>query len=548
LGDLINTTRSKQLRLDPVSPLWGHQLLSRLHVPYTYLWSQSLIPKPADWGSHIDIAGFSFLPLGKSYTPDRDLLHFLDSGSAPLYIGFGSIVVDDPAGLTRMIYEAVQKAGVRAIVSKGWGGVGGNDNVPKSVYLIGNVPHDWLFQHVSGVVHHGGAGTTAAGIAAGLPTVVVPFFGDQPFWGSMIAKAGAGPVPVPFKEMTADTLAESIRYAMQPNVREAAQAMAAKIATEDGAASATAHVAQTMEIDDMRCDLCPERLAVFKHKRMDLHLSAFATVTLAQSRVCRGEDFKLIRHREWYVDEGPAHWVIGGVAAGAGFVHNIGASFSNYSRRLEKITAKREAIKTAQAKGSDNVPREKIAPVGINAEGEVDPVNENWSPKQLETLVKKLNSKSPSTKHFQSGEIKDQTCEERSGGVARLRATGQLGVDLGAAVLKAPVALFYNVANGFHNWPSYASSSIVVRRRDPITGFQSGCRAAGKELVYGFYDAGHGLITMPYEGARTEGIAGFGKGVFFGWGVFLNNIAAGKLSPLPSYHALYSPCANLFRC
>ena len=97
-----------------------------------------------------------------------------------MYIGFGSIVVDDPDSMTKLFFEAVKKSGQRALVSKGWGGFGG-DQIPDSVFMLGNVPHDWLFKRVSCVVHHGGAGTTAAGIALGKPTVVVPFFGDQPF-------------------------------------------------------------------------------------------------------------------------------------------------------------------------------------------------------------------------------------------------------------------------------------------------------------------------------------------------------------------------------
>ena len=115
-----------------------------------------------------------------------------------MYIGFGSIVVDDPDAMTKLIFEAVKKAGVRALVSKGWGGLGADAvGIPEGVFMLGNVPHDWLFQHVSAVVHHGGAGTTAAGIATGKPTIVIPFFGDQPFWGAMVARAGAGPVPYP---------------------------------------------------------------------------------------------------------------------------------------------------------------------------------------------------------------------------------------------------------------------------------------------------------------------------------------------------------------
>ncbi|KAF5624292.1 sterol glucosyltransferase, partial [Fusarium sp. NRRL 25303] len=155
LGDLINKFRRQTLHLDPISPMWGFQLLSRLRIPYSYLWSQTLIPKPSDWDEHLNITGFSFLQLASSYTPPKDLLDFLEAGPPPIYIGFGSIVVKDPQALTNMILKAVELAGVRAIVSKGWGGVGVGE-VPDNVYLIGNCPHDWLFQRVSAVVHHGG--------------------------------------------------------------------------------------------------------------------------------------------------------------------------------------------------------------------------------------------------------------------------------------------------------------------------------------------------------------------------------------------------------
>jgi UDP:flavonoid glycosyltransferase YjiC (YdhE family) len=141
-----------------------------------------LIPKPADWKPHISISGFFFLSLASNYTPDRELAEYLDAGPPPVYIGFGSIVVDDPNAMTKLIFDAVKLTGQRALVSKGWGGFGADRlGIPDGVYMLGNVPHDWLFHRVSCVVHHGGAGTTAAGIACGKPTVIVPFFGDQPF-------------------------------------------------------------------------------------------------------------------------------------------------------------------------------------------------------------------------------------------------------------------------------------------------------------------------------------------------------------------------------
>lgn len=181
MGDVINNFRVRTLRLEPVSVLWAGGLISRLEVPYTYCWSTALIPKPKDWGPHIGISGFFFLGLASNYKPPQDLVDFLAVGPPPVYIGFGSIVVDDPNKLTDMIFKAVKKAGVRAVVSKGWGGIGGVDP-PEGVLLLGNCPHDWLFPRMSAVVHHGGAGTTAIGVACGKPTVVVPFFGDQAFW------------------------------------------------------------------------------------------------------------------------------------------------------------------------------------------------------------------------------------------------------------------------------------------------------------------------------------------------------------------------------
>lgn len=146
--------------------------------------STALIPKPKDWGNHITISGFYFLDLASNYKPPKELQDFLDAGEPPIYIGFGSIVIDEPTKTTQMIFDAVKKSGVRCLLSKGWSKLGG-DSPPENIFLLDNCPHDWLFPRVKAVVHHGGAGTTAIGVALGKPTVVVPFFGDQPFWGAM---------------------------------------------------------------------------------------------------------------------------------------------------------------------------------------------------------------------------------------------------------------------------------------------------------------------------------------------------------------------------
>lgn len=141
LGDLINRFRKRELGLDPLDAIRAPSIAHRLQIPYTYLWSPSLLPKPQDWGDNIDVCGFQFLESDTNYKPPDDLDAFLKAGDPPVYIGFGSIVVDNPAKLTEIVFEAVRLTGKRALVSKGWGNIGeGRAEVPKDVMLLGKVP------------------------------------------------------------------------------------------------------------------------------------------------------------------------------------------------------------------------------------------------------------------------------------------------------------------------------------------------------------------------------------------------------------------------
>lgn len=550
---MINKFRTRTLKLDPISPLWGHQLLSRLRLPFTYLWSESLIPKPADWGQHIQIAGFSFLSQANSYTPPPDLIEFLNAGPTPIYIGFGSIVVNDAQALTKLIFEATAIAGVRAIVSKGWGGIGARD-VPDNVYMIGDCPHDWLFRHVSAVVHHGGAGTTAAGLAAGSPTVVVPFFGDQPFWGQMIARAGAGPEPVPYKKMTAETLANSITFALKPDVQIAAQKVAQQIAEEDGASNAVKDILNRLESSDLRCDICPDRLAVYRHKHTGAHLSLLAAYMLTNKGIIKLSQLQLLRHKHWYVDEGAESVSIGVVAAMSGLFMDIAMASHDFANRIRTQPSQQ----LPRRKASSHLRPSLDLPGGLSVDtddssgGDLLPFG-HFTPKQLEKMAKVMARKPPEdTQALFKGPCPG---DATSGGLRRseptwvermwskgeksrkhlaVEACGRYAADLTRAGLKAPVALFYNVANGFRNSPSYLAGELNTRRRGEIRGLKSGFKTAGKESVLCFYDAFSGLVLRPYRGARAEGLKGFGKGTGMAVVGFYSGIGAGIFS-LPGY-------------
>ena len=256
--------------------------------------SPALIPKPTDWGRNIDISGFYFLNLASSFTPDPDLAAFLQNGPPPVYIGFGSIVVDDPNAMTRLIFDAIHLAGIRALVSKGWGGLGADDvGVPEGVFMLGNVPHDWLFEHVSAVVHHGGAGTTAAGIKAGKPTIIVPFFGDQPFWGDMVARARAGPRPIPHQDLTAENLAEAIKFCLQPDTIARARELGDKIKEEQGTDVGGKSFHDHLDVDSLRCTVAPSRTAAWRVRRTQIRLSPLAVAVLVDEGLLQYSDLKL---------------------------------------------------------------------------------------------------------------------------------------------------------------------------------------------------------------------------------------------------------------
>ncbi|KAL5562065.1 hypothetical protein UlMin_031812 [Ulmus minor] len=237
IRDMINDVRKKKLKLRPVTYLSGSQG-SDSDIPHGYIWSPHLVPKPKDWGPKVDVVGFCFLDLASNFKPPEELKKWLEAGEKPIYIGFGSLPVEEPEKMTQIIVDALEKTGQRGIINKGWGGLGNLAEPKHSIYLLDNIPHDWLFLQCKAVVHHGGAGTTAAGLKAACPTTIVPFFGDQPFWGEQVHARGVGPAPIPVEEFSLVKLIDAINFMLDPEVKARAVELAKAMENEDGVAGA----------------------------------------------------------------------------------------------------------------------------------------------------------------------------------------------------------------------------------------------------------------------------------------------------------------------
>jgi len=235
----INDFRQKTLGLRPLGRF--PDLLTRSNgrpIPVLYPYSPHVLPVPSDYPPHVHVTGYWFLDHTPDWQPEPDLLRFLEAGTPPVYVGFGSVGGRKGEERTRTVLDALQKSGQRGLLVSGWGGLKASD-LPENVFMVASVPHDWLFPQVSAVVHHGGAGTTAAGLRAGKPTIICPFMADQPFWGRLVHQLGVGPKPIPQRRLTADALSAAITTAVQDQtMQRQATELGQKIDKEDGIACA----------------------------------------------------------------------------------------------------------------------------------------------------------------------------------------------------------------------------------------------------------------------------------------------------------------------
>ncbi|KAG2519936.1 hypothetical protein JM16_004650 [Phytophthora kernoviae] len=250
---LINEFRTEVLKLRKIrSGDFGPELLLNLEIPHSFMWSPKLVSKPADWGDLYDIIGTVTLKEAASvYSPSPELEAFLGNDGGPIFVGFGSMILADPLTTTKMIIEAAKQADVRVLIQSSWSDMAGDLDIPSNVFFLGNCPHDWLMPRVSAVVHHGGAGTTAAGLLAGKPTFIVPFFGDQPFWGQAVMSARVGVPPCPIGQLTTDVLRKAFVDLANPDLRARALELRDTMQQEDGAQEAVRSFYRRLPTQDM---------------------------------------------------------------------------------------------------------------------------------------------------------------------------------------------------------------------------------------------------------------------------------------------------------
>lgn len=457
LGDVINHWRVKDLGLDELAAAIGPDILSITETPHTYCWSPALVPKPADWGDKIDICGF-FMRDEPAYNPPPDLARFLASGPKPVYIGFGSIVLDNPAQVTNIIHEACRSFRVRVIISRGWSKLGGDDPNTDDVFYLGDCPHEWLFKRVAAVVHHGGAGTTACGLFNACPTTIVPFFGDQPFWGNVVASNGAGPKPIPYAELTTETLAEAIRFCLTPGAREAARAISEKMRLENGVNTAVESLHRHLPVAELTCELLPDFAARWTYRppkskngrRDPVRLSDEALNALLHVGKLKMSDVDPLRPKEYRVDNERWDPLTGGASATLGtvtdFTTALGSTFIGPFKDYKRVKHDASDGSSAAAAG------------------------------------------------------------------AAAMAMGRGVTDMTAALTKgALVDIPLALADGLKNTQRLMGEE--VRDVGKVTDWRSGSAVAAKNFGFGFYDGITGIITRPIVEAKRGGTLGFFKGV-----------------------------------
>ncbi|KAI6863237.1 sterol glucosyltransferase [Hortaea werneckii] len=492
MGDIINEWR-RELGLEDVPLSEGTRLAEGLRIPHTYCWSPALVPKPMDWPNHVDVCGFFFREV-PSYSPPADLASFLKSGDVPVYLGFGSIVLDDPAAMTEEILAAVEKAGVRAIVSRGWSNLGEGRDSDENVFWLGDCPHEWLFQHVSAVVHHGGAGTTACGLLNGCPTCIVPFFGDQPFWGRMVATAGAGPPPIPHATLTSEGLAEAIQKCLEPETREAARAVAQKMKQESGVLMAVDSFHRHLP-PDLKCDLSGAGPAAwqYKHGRKKVKISKSAASVLSTQGLI--DERKLTHHATKTIVIDIKRWdpITAILSATLQSTTDFGSAASGAVIRPYKAF-RRGRSATPDSRGARSGDSELSSVASRKSDGDLR------EPRMMAAGEQREYDENADKKHERDRAV--ATASAR--GIGRMVAT-----PLKAGLVDIPLA----ATEGMRAVPRSGREKENSYTPEKVTDWRSGSSVALRYLGHSIYEGCTGIFIKTYRRKQAEGAKGVAKGL-----------------------------------
>ncbi|KGO62065.1 UDP-glucuronosyl/UDP-glucosyltransferase [Penicillium expansum] len=489
LGGVINDWRKHELELEPISLSDGPFILTKLNVPYTYCWSPGLVPKPDDWPHNFDVCGFFFRD-PPQYEPPAEIAEFLKAGPPPVYFGFGSIVLEDPVEITKTILQTVQATGVRAIISRGWS----------------DCPHEWLFERVSAVVHHGGAGTTACGLRNGKPTIIVPFFGDQPFWGDMVSAAGAGPNPIPYKDLKIESLAHGVRFCLTPEAVRSAQEIAVKMKREDGVKTAVASFHRNLPKGLVECDLLPGSPAVWRCRlgKKRFCLSKLAAEILVEKNLVEVKKLKPYQPNPIVIENTRWDPVTGISSAGMGFTFDMLKAGGDIFYKPYKVYQDGRPVPLQSPTGSENASAQLLSPGGSGSS------------------LRKAQSMNDL-----SG-CKDVRPKKKGRGAAMASAsTHASGKFLGKIASGVMVDIPLAAAEGFRVLPGLYGDKVPQYGK--VKDWKSGAVAGAKSFAHGMGGAMTDMIYQPYKGARDGGAAGFAGGLFKGTFGVLGKMAHGGI-------------------
>lgn len=208
--------------------------------------SPHVIPPDRHWRENVHVSGYLFLD-EEGYQPPADLDQFINAGPAPVCVTFGSMVNKATERMRAQVLGALDRQGERVILLSGWGIPASSS--AKSVFCLDSVPHSWLFPRCKVVIHHGGAGTTAAALRAGVPAIIIPHTADQPFWARRVRELGAGALPMPIQGLSTPRMLAALDEVSRPEIIAGARRLANELASEDGVGMAVRLIERQMEIN-----------------------------------------------------------------------------------------------------------------------------------------------------------------------------------------------------------------------------------------------------------------------------------------------------------